>query len=78
MELLIILKEKKKKKKMEGGGWWGRGAGRRSGFSIKAKTAALPPQLSRLPSPLLALCVVVCVFVRRGAVAFSQVCRRGN
>lgn len=77
MELLIIPKRKKKKKKMEGGGWRGVG-GRRSGFSIKAKTAALPPQPSLLPSPLLALCVVVCVFVCWGAAAFSQVCRRGN
>lgn len=43
--------EKKKQKKNRG-----------SGFSIKAYTAELPPQLSLLSSPLPALCVV-CVFV---------------
>lgn len=47
LELLIITKGGEEKKK-----------NRRSGFSIKANTVELPPQLSLLSCTLPALCVV--------------------
>lgn len=56
-------KEKKAEKKTKTRG---------SGFSIKAYTVELPPQLSLLSSPLPALCVVcVCVCASAQSVSFS-------